>query len=433
PECENEEEEIDKVTLTFTPVGGGTPVVAIAEDPDGPGPLSIVPEEINLMESTEYELSIMLENTIEGEDITEEIEEEDEDHIFLFAFGEDVFDTPNGNGNVDERTDPINYNDQDENGLDVGLSTQWTTSCTQDGDIIDTFRVVLKHQPGLKTATSGFDVGGTDINILWDINIIDNPDAPECENEEEEIDKVTLIFSPADGSFPTISEAIDPDGPGPLSIQPLPITLMQNTTYNLSIELENTIEGEDITEEIEEEAEEHQFFFQFTDNIFSDPIEDGNFDDRDDPINYVDFDDNNLPVGLSTTWTTSNASEVGTLRIRLKHQPGIKSDMSTADDGGTDIDLTWDISLVVTSTDNLAANQKVTIAPNPVKDNLILVTENIDLSDAEIMIFNSLGQLMKSVVYTNPSIRISELPSGSYAFIAKKGNLTVTRRFVKMQ
>ena len=130
------------------------------------------------MESTEYELSITLENTIEGEDITEEIREEDEDHIFLFGFGEELFESPDGDGNADNRVDPINYNDQDENGLPVGLSTNWTTSCTAEGNISDAFRVVLKHQPGEKTATSGIDVGGTDVDITWNVTVIDDTAAP---------------------------------------------------------------------------------------------------------------------------------------------------------------------------------------------------------------------------------------------------------------
>ena len=129
PDCENEEEVIDRVTLTFTPTAGGDPVVAVASDPDGPGPLDLTVGDVALMESTEYQLSITLENTIEGENITEEIAEEDEDHLFLFSFGEELFESPDGDGNIDNRADAVNYNDQDSNGLPVGLSTNWTTAC----------------------------------------------------------------------------------------------------------------------------------------------------------------------------------------------------------------------------------------------------------------------------------------------------------------
>ena len=99
----------------------------------------------------------------------------------------------------------------------MGLSTNWTTSCTAEGNISDAFRVVLKHQPGEKTATSGIDVGGTDIDITWNVTVIDDTAAPECENEEEVIDRVTLTFTPTAGGDPVVAIASDPDGPGPVS------------------------------------------------------------------------------------------------------------------------------------------------------------------------------------------------------------------------
>ncbi|MEL7428310.1 MAG: hypothetical protein AAFN81_35420, partial [Bacteroidota bacterium] len=53
PPCENEEEIITDVILTFTPVDGGTPVTAAAQDPDGEGPLDLVVlDDIELVEST---------------------------------------------------------------------------------------------------------------------------------------------------------------------------------------------------------------------------------------------------------------------------------------------------------------------------------------------------------------------------------------------
>jgi len=152
PGCENEEEVIDKITLTFTPVGGGATITAVASDPDGPGPQDLTVEDISLAQDKTYEMSITLENTIEGEDITEEIREEDEDHLFLFGWTGDVFTAPMGDGNIDNRADAVNYNDQDSNGLPVGLSTNWTVSAES---ATGTLRIVLKHQPELKSAEQG--------------------------------------------------------------------------------------------------------------------------------------------------------------------------------------------------------------------------------------------------------------------------------------
>ncbi|WP_420578121.1 hypothetical protein [Ekhidna sp.] len=171
PAAENEEEVIDLVTLTFTPQGGGTAIVAKAEDPDGEGVTDFETEAINLNINTTYNLSITIENTEEGENITEEIAEEDEEHMFFFSFTTDIFSDPAGNGNVDSRSDDVNYSDQDADGNPIGLSTSWTTAdiTSSNGE----FRVILKHQPDIKSSTSTSTDGESDIDITWTININD--------------------------------------------------------------------------------------------------------------------------------------------------------------------------------------------------------------------------------------------------------------------
>ena len=432
PECENEEEVIDRVTLTFTPTAGGDPIVAVAADPDGPGPLDLTVGDVALNESTEYQLSITLENTIEGENITEEIAEEDEDHLFLFSFGEELFELPNGDGNIDNRADPINYNDQDSNGLPVGLSTNWTTACTAEGNVAGAFRVVLKHQPEIKSAISGFADGGTDIDITWNVTVIDDADAPECENEEEVIDRVTLTFTPVGGGTTIVAEATDPDGPGPQDLMVEDINLAQDKTYEMSIMLENTMEGENITEEILEEAEEHQFFFGWTGDVFTDPMGDGNIDNRADPVNYNDQDSNGLPLGLSTNWTVGVDGGTGTLRVVLKHQPDIKTATSSFSDGGTDIDITWNINAILTSTDNLNGDQKLVIAPNPVRQNIRLLTENLDIQNSEVTIYNTLGMVVKTLRTSDLFIPVQDLGTGQYILSIRGESWNAVRRFVKI-
>jgi hypothetical protein len=432
PECENEEEIIDKITLTFTPTDGGNPVVAIASDPDGPGPLDLTVEDISLMESTDYQLSIKLENTIEGEDITKEIREEDEDHLILFAFGENLFESPDGDGNIDNRADPVNYNDQDSNGLPLGLSTSWTTACTTEGDQSGTFRVMLKHQPELKSATSGADVGGTDLDITWNIKVVDDADAPDCENEEEVIDKITLTFTPVGGGTTITAVASDPDGPGPLDLAVETIDLAQGKTYEMAIKLENSIEGEDITEEIREEDEDHLFLFGWTGDVFTDPAGDGNIDNRSDVVNYNDKDSNDLPVGLSTNWTVSTEAATGTLRIVLKHQPEIKSATSSIDDGGTDVDITWPVNTITTSTDNLNPDQRLEIAPNPVQQYIRLLKENLTVQNSDISIFNALGMRVKTLRTSETVIPVHDLAPGQYLLSIKGESWFAVRRFTKI-
>lgn len=166
-------------------------------------------------------------------------------------------------------------------------------------------------------------------------------DEPEIENETEIITDVLLTFT--GGGEVLTASAQDSDGQGIEDIAVLgDIELKANTTYELAITLENSVANESITEEVENEAFEHMFFFSFTDGIFSNPEGDGNYDDRDDAINYEDKDINDLPLGLETSWTTGDAG-TGTFRVVLKHQPDLKTTTSGSTDGESDIDLTWDI------------------------------------------------------------------------------------------
>jgi hypothetical protein len=170
-------------------------------------------------------------------------------------------------------------------------------------------------------------------------------DEPVAENPEEEITDVTLTFTPMGGGAASVFTATDPDGEGPQDISVSgPITLAANTTYTLDIELEG-VGGENITEEVDEEGDEHQFFFFFTDGLFSSPAGDGNIDNSSDAVDYQDQDGGGLPIGLMTDWTTSATPVSGSFRVVLKHQPDIKTATTGSNDGETDVDLTWDIDV----------------------------------------------------------------------------------------
>jgi len=339
----NEEEEvISRVLLTFTPTDGGDDVTATWFDADGDGVGTPTIDDIDLIEGVEYDLSMTLTNTLASpeEDITAEIEEEDDEHQFFFEFTDNIFSDPTGDGNVDNRDDAVNYDDADDNGNPVGLETSWTAGAhtATAGE----FRIILKHQPGIKSATSTVDDGGTDVDITFPLNIVEDP------NEEEEvINEVILTFSPVGGGADITATWFDADGDGVGTPSIDDIDLDANTEYNMSITLTNTLADpdEDVTAEIEDEDDEHMFFFAFTDGVFTDPMGDGNIDSRSDALNYNDTDDNGEPVGLSTNWTTGAASSGNTFTVLLKHQPGIKSSTSDADDGGTDVDIDFTLNI----------------------------------------------------------------------------------------
>ncbi len=174
PEEENEVEVFTDVTLIFTNTADTSDVVrASAQDPDGTGIQELqILDAITLAADTEYTLTYEILNALDPtdvEDIGAEILGEDNEHQFFFSFTEGAFTSPTGNGNIDTASEPINYNDQDENGNPVGLSTTWTTpAATSAGGM---FTARLQHQPDIKTATTGSNDGDTDFALTFVLNV----------------------------------------------------------------------------------------------------------------------------------------------------------------------------------------------------------------------------------------------------------------------
>jgi hypothetical protein len=172
PGQEQVPETITDVTVEFITDNGTSVVSVTASDPDGEGPLDMqIDSPIQLAVDKQYQLHIMLRNGLSSPplDISAEVAEEGIDHMFFFSWTDGTFSDPSGNGNIDNRQDVVNYvgeNSLDKNGQPLGLSTQWTTSATPaSGE----FRVMLKHQPGLKSSTSGSTIGETDVDVTFDI------------------------------------------------------------------------------------------------------------------------------------------------------------------------------------------------------------------------------------------------------------------------
>lgn len=160
PEPENETEIITRVEMKFTNTLNPSEVVlAKFNDPDGPGGNTPILTHPTLKAGTIYSVSIELYNDLEGEDITEEIEEEDDEHQFFFIQTGNVFTT-------------ISYDDFDAFGKPVGLKSRFTTGAAGTG----TLRVVLRHQPnksGVGVADGQItNAGGdTDIDITFNVTV----------------------------------------------------------------------------------------------------------------------------------------------------------------------------------------------------------------------------------------------------------------------
>lgn len=166
PEPVNENELITKVMARFVKVNqdgiptGEDPLIFSWVDSDGDGPGTPVIETILLESNQYYELSLQLldESKTPAEDITSEIQEEDEEHQFFFTLTGIIGD--------------IAYADEDRNGKPIGITSILTTEGAGEGSL----NIVLKHQPdknapGVEGGNPSNAGGDTDLDITFPVTI----------------------------------------------------------------------------------------------------------------------------------------------------------------------------------------------------------------------------------------------------------------------
>ncbi len=155
-----EQELITRVTLTLTPVAGGSPIVAYIDDPDGAGPLppSAQVGALTFGPGAAYTGTVKFENRLENppEDITEEVEEEADEHR--------VFYSSTGAGLV------VTTTDVDSQGRPLGVTFSVATGTTAGAG---TMRVVLCHYgDSPKSASATSCTGDTDIDVTFNYTIV---------------------------------------------------------------------------------------------------------------------------------------------------------------------------------------------------------------------------------------------------------------------
>jgi len=157
PEIVNEEEIITTLTVTLTPDNGGAQVTWQTRDLDGDGPNPpVITISGDLTNNTTYQGSISLLNETEDPagNITEEVEEEAEEHQFFYTTG----------GGLDLTTAYANF---DSDGNPLGTEFVLTTGEASSGTITFT----LRHEP-TKPNTGLNDAGGeTDISAPFSVTI----------------------------------------------------------------------------------------------------------------------------------------------------------------------------------------------------------------------------------------------------------------------
>jgi uncharacterized repeat protein (TIGR01451 family) len=88
---------------------------------------------------------------------------------------------------------------------------------------------------------------------------------------------------------------------------------------------------------------------------------------------------------------------------------------------------------VVSGLEDLAKKDVLSVYPNPAKESIAILLNNKAIADAEVKIFNSLGQvvLQQNITKATTSLNISKLPNAVYSIQVAQSNQLQTMKFTK--
>lgn len=156
PEEVNEEEVITTMTVTLSPEGDGADIILATTDLDGDGPNPpVIDISGNLTAGTTYSGNIVLlnETVTPADNITEEVEEESNEHQFFYTSDADL-DVTTAYGNNDADGNPLGT----EFSLTAGAASTGTLTFT------------LRHEPKKPNDGTLADAGGeTDLVATFSI------------------------------------------------------------------------------------------------------------------------------------------------------------------------------------------------------------------------------------------------------------------------
>ncbi len=170
PDPVNEEELITTLIVKLTPENPDLDVVTLEfYDEDGDGPIAPVytytpsGNAAQLKKEAIYNAEIELLNESETpiEDVTEEIEEEADEHLFCFTANAGALAIVY----ADEEADYITGGSDTA----VGLKSTWRVGATTG---TGTVQIVLRHQPGTKTGACP-GPGDSDIEVTFNVAIVE--------------------------------------------------------------------------------------------------------------------------------------------------------------------------------------------------------------------------------------------------------------------
>lgn len=154
----DENELITKVSLKFTNAANAADVATVTwSDPDGEGGVAPTIGTLNLKPNVSYnfEVSEVLNETAkteEGRNILAEIEEESDEHLWVYK--------PNTGLNI-----TLTRTDKDANNIVIGIKGTAATAAASTGML----QVILRHQPGVKDGTEA--PGSTDFEAVFPVRI----------------------------------------------------------------------------------------------------------------------------------------------------------------------------------------------------------------------------------------------------------------------
>ncbi len=158
PDIINEEEVITTLIATFTDPATSETITLQSQDLDGDtGDAPVVTVSGSFSADTTYEGTVQFLNETESpaEDITEEVEEEDDEHQVFYTFSSDL-------------DGSITYTSFDGDGNPLG-----TTADLDAGDAsMGTLTITLRHEPTKPNDGTLADAGGeTDIQVSFPVTI----------------------------------------------------------------------------------------------------------------------------------------------------------------------------------------------------------------------------------------------------------------------
>lgn len=160
PEPINEEEVITTLIATLVPVSGPTLTLTTRDlDGDGPNEPNITVSG-NFAANTTYNgsLNLLNETVSPPESITNEIEEEGDEHQFFFQATNNIA--------------TFTYTDSDANDKPIGLNFRLTTGNAGTGEIT----IILRHEPnksasGVEEGNIANAGGETDISVTFNVTV----------------------------------------------------------------------------------------------------------------------------------------------------------------------------------------------------------------------------------------------------------------------